>query len=1205
MSKVLGSILISLLFLLVSSSISYAETIQLNSGQFGITLVELEKVDALGKSAEDQRSFRIQTSDPVDKIRIAIWEYPNTSIITNPYTEYTFSGNETLRTFYVSPGGFDKKLKPHTSYIYRITAWKRGASTDMNMTYGNEFTTIDFSTENSNVNNISNIKNERSGNISVQLNISKSLVSAGESIILTWSVENADICKASGGWSGEKNSKSGSETIMPKELYALYSLDCHNNTSQQSAMVDVTVSTNSIAPKIDFFKTDKTSIKKGEQIIITWKTDAQICQSYVDILQSDGSWSWDQDNEWAASSGERNPSGSIRAQPVQTTQYWLNCFNNEKQTNRNIIIVVDKKRPKLEGVPIYLSKVKVTSQGDELVKYFSYDFGYIPVDGSLIQILTITKKSSGEIVQKKDVSYDNKPWSTVTISGLEPDVEYHYALHLEYPADNRIADTEGDFKTENNNDLEDIQNNEEQAPYLVFIRYPDQVTKGKKATLRWESDADYCIASGAWKGKKADTGNFVVYPKRLKETYYLQCFIADGRKTSKEQITVTVVKKLPTKNQSRVTINLSAEQATIQHGERVTISWNAVNAMNCEGFGPDEWVGLQYVKGSQDVAPDQTEIYSLKCWDRYGQSSFSKVTIQVVEEKEQLQPSSELQKEESITQKPQQNQLQEIAPQAPQEQKKPQPSVSQQPVSQAPQEPQTVVVQQPQQQTPPQPQLISTPLPAPDCDTTPETFKTTGIITCGRITWKLHPVHAALLSGDPRGYLMLYDRLYGTLKEMLAYEPKEKKMEIMEQCPPKGGISCPNGKMGWDYPMYVLGGNVVYITSDFFENYFWMLANNSEHPISASIQHEMGHIFTASQDAKYAYLWDESFIEKFASVWGNMGAHVVNEIYGTNERYYWDAWCRAKGKSINTCIDSYTTLDDWASLGSDADWKAFIVNPKAVGNVYPYTLDMIIQLYREFKKQGKAEQFYQGFKNTFRYYNSEFPLPLAWRTPDIKNQSQDIVSAKSSFFAFLLSYFTKTDLLQKFETWGYPISQEIKDAYARTQQSGFDAEVFKKIVQDLTSPQTTYTGTGTGLAGSYYDTINSYYDINPSSLTLTRIDSRIDFDWQLSAPDARMGYDTFGVKWTGKIEAPLTGTYTFSAIGDDGVRLWVNGQKIIDDWNVHAPKENSGTITLETGKKYDIAIEYFDEFYGAEIHLFWTPPGKKKELIPASQLYAQ
>ena len=58
---------------------------------------------------------------------------------------------------------------------------------------------------------------------------------------------------------------------------------------------------------------------------------------------------------------------------------------------------------------------------------------------------------------------------------------------------------------------------------------------------------------------------------------------------------------------------------------------------------------------------------------------------------------------------------------------------------------------------------------------------------------------------------------------------------------------------------------------------------------------------------------------------------------------------------------------------------------------------------------------------------------------------------------------------------------------------------------------------------------------------VTRIDPTVDFDWGTGSPAAAIGADTFSVRWTGQVQAPFSGTYTFYTVSDDGVRLWVNG----------------------------------------------------------------
>src|SRR3712207_7898002 len=60
---------------------------------------------------------------------------------------------------------------------------------------------------------------------------------------------------------------------------------------------------------------------------------------------------------------------------------------------------------------------------------------------------------------------------------------------------------------------------------------------------------------------------------------------------------------------------------------------------------------------------------------------------------------------------------------------------------------------------------------------------------------------------------------------------------------------------------------------------------------------------------------------------------------------------------------------------------------------------------------------------------------------------------------------------------------------------------------------------------------------------------------------------TYSVRWTGQIEAKYTETYTFRTASADGVRLWVDGQLVVDNWTTHTARIDTGTIALEAGKR--------------------------------------
>ena len=74
---------------------------------------------------------------------------------------------------------------------------------------------------------------------------------------------------------------------------------------------------------------------------------------------------------------------------------------------------------------------------------------------------------------------------------------------------------------------------------------------------------------------------------------------------------------------------------------------------------------------------------------------------------------------------------------------------------------------------------------------------------------------------------------------------------------------------------------------------------------------------------------------------------------------------------------------------------------------------------------------------------------------------------------------------------------------------------------------------------------------------------------------------------------------------DDGVRLWVNGQELVNSWVLQAPTEHSGAIALSANRKYPILMEYFEHTGGAMAQLSWSSAGGGvyKEIVPMSQLY--
>src|SRR5690625_1748707 len=98
--------------------------------------------------------------------------------------------------------------------------------------------------------------------------------------------------------------------------------------------------------------------------------------------------------------------------------------------------------------------------------------------------------------------------------------------------------------------------------------------------------------------------------------------------------------------------------------------------------------------------------------------------------------------------------------------------------------------------------------------------------------------------------------------------------------------------------------------------------------------------------------------------------------------------------------------------------------------------------------------------------------------------------------------------------------------------------------------------------------------------------------------------DHVTVRWTGQIQPEYTEDYTFSMIGDNGFRLWIDDELIIDHWvNDWDNEQISEPISLETDKMYDLKIEYFEDIGGAHLTLRWESESVKKEVVPTERLF--
>lgn len=142
---------------------------------------------------------------------------------------------------------------------------------------------------------------------------------------------------------------------------------------------------------------------------------------------------------------------------------------------------------------------------------------------------------------------------------------------------------------------------------------------------------------------------------------------------------------------------------------------------------------------------------------------------------------------------------------------------------------------------------------------------------------------------------------------------------------------------------------------------------------------------------------------------------------------------------------------------------------------------------------------------------------------------------------------------------------------------------------------------GTGLKAEYFD--NAEF----TNVKLTRTDAEVNFDWGSASPDASITAKDFSVRWNGLLLVPETGNYHLSTLTSGGVRLYLNGVAIIDDFSDHDTSwKDSDSIPLVAGQRVDLQMEYSQKASPAVAKLKWIGPsfaGHNGDIIGKEWLY--
>ncbi|MCF7920201.1 MAG: glycoside hydrolase family 3 C-terminal domain-containing protein [Candidatus Cloacimonetes bacterium] len=121
------------------------------------------------------------------------------------------------------------------------------------------------------------------------------------------------------------------------------------------------------------------------------------------------------------------------------------------------------------------------------------------------------------------------------------------------------------------------------------------------------------------------------------------------------------------------------------------------------------------------------------------------------------------------------------------------------------------------------------------------------------------------------------------------------------------------------------------------------------------------------------------------------------------------------------------------------------------------------------------------------------------------------------------------------------------------------------------------------LQGEYFNNISL-----EGEPVLVRIDDKIDFGWTLFSPEPeKVNFDFFSVRWTGKLKPSATGSFHIGIKGDDGYRLFVDDELIIDNWKKQTFQQITQLYEFEKDREYDLKLEFYETTGNVRLKIIW------------------
>jgi len=406
----------------------------------------------------------------------------------------------------------------------------------------------------------------------VDLSLSEEVIEPGQSVTLLWETENAASCKASGGWSGDKDTQGSETRTEPTKGKKTYTLTCTGSGVSVKDTVTLTV----VAAPTLTFSTNLDQVGFEKATTLKWSsTDATTCIA-------SGDWS-----------GDRKTSGSVSTGPLtaSTNTFILTCIGPAGEASEAVTVDVLGK----PDVTLSLSDTELEVGQSVVIDWSSTDATSCKASGGVTGWATTDRGLDGSLTFDKLAKGDK----TFTLSCTGPGGVTEVKQVLGVDAAPEITEFKASQAT--------------------------GVTPNTAVTLGWKtSDALECIASGAWAtpGKVAVNGsaNSAPLTKRT-NSFTLTC------KSKRFEVSDTIT--VETTVATEVTLSASAETAFV--GQSVTLSWTSKDAVKCVGTGGG-FAGDKALQGTGSTGPlakPGTNTFTLRCESASGAVDEKSVSIEV------------------------------------------------------------------------------------------------------------------------------------------------------------------------------------------------------------------------------------------------------------------------------------------------------------------------------------------------------------------------------------------------------------------------------------------------------------------------------------------------------------------------------------------------------------------------------------------------